>query len=103
MRELKNEIAEEIMKQEELNSGPIDLDKVMQYSQQKLKSSPANDEIRNRALASVVAVNEIRSGKDQKIAMTGAEFKKCTQDIMESESFKKTVKNTKKEELIKKL
>ncbi len=102
VRELKNEIAEEIIKQEELNSGPIDLDKVMQYSQQKLKSSPANDEIRNRALASVIAVNEIRSGKDQKIVMTGAEFKKKIRDIMGSESFKKTVKNTPKEDHIKK-
>ncbi|MCR5283369.1 MAG: hypothetical protein K6E18_08360 [Lachnospiraceae bacterium] len=102
VKELQNGVREKIMAQEELKNGPIDLDKVMIYSRDKLKSAPGNEATRTKALASIVAVNEIKAGKNGQKEVSGEAFKNLQQDVMNRESFKKTLKDAKPEDLIQK-
>ncbi|MBR4760945.1 MAG: hypothetical protein IK078_12480 [Lachnospiraceae bacterium] len=74
----------------------------MFLSQEKLRAKGTGEQTRNKALACIVAVNEIRAEKDASKIPTGEEFKKMSQEIMKREGFQKTLKSVKPEDLIQK-
>ena len=102
---LKNELRERVKAQknvlkEELKNGSIDPNKVIEISQNKLKTDPDDTESRNKAFAQIIAANEIKTDGKAGKEMTGAAFKEYTREVMSRESFQKTLKNSKPEELI---